>query len=314
MPLISKIQIPGNSTPYNLKDSRAAHGIKTVNSTSLEGSGNVEIPDDQMIWFGTCDTASGTASKTITLADSTDTFSLAQGHILRILFSNGNTTSNQVKFSCTGVFTDINAYSRNTSGTLTNLYARWQSGEVIDFIYDGTEFVMVDSNIATTTYYGLVQLSNSRTNTSTTLGMGISAFDTLVTNALNKEDIGTPYYSEPDDPEEFILADSNVKISLEVFGHVASLHGSIRNATSMTIGNSQYSLYSDMNVPIRYAPNQEINVIVPGSTYYVWLLTVMPEGTMESGQIKISRYRCTNSYPNINANQWLTFHTSWVFE
>lgn len=314
MATISKIKIPNDSTQYDLYDANAVHGIKTVNSQSLEGSGNIEIPDDQMIWFGTCDTASGTSSKAITLADSTDTFSLVQGHILRILFSNGNTTSNQVKFSCTGAFTNVNAYSVNTSGVLTNLYTRWQSGEVIDFIYDGTEFVMMDSNLATTTYYGLVKLSNSTSSTSTSLGLGISAFDSLVTLALNKEDMGTPYYSEPDYTENFVLADSNVKISLEVCGHVASLHGSIRNAKSMTINNTQMDLYNDMSVPIPYAPNQEINVIVPGSTYYVWLLSVIPTGTIEPGQIKISRYRCTNSYPSINANQWLTFHTAWIFE
>lgn len=308
MATISKIKIPNDSTQYDLYDANAVHGIKTVNSQSLRGSTDIHIPDDQMIWFGTCSTSASTATKTIVLADSTDTFNLVWGHILRVLFTYGNTTSSQVKFTCTGAFSNINAYSRDNTGTLVNLYYKWQAGEVIDFMYDGTQFVMMDSGLASTDSFGLVKLSSSTSSTSTVLGASISAFDSLVTSTNNKEDKGTPVdYSS--NSSYFYLYDDDILIHLNVYGHLACITGQCRVKTKITGSITQYDLIASSSIPIQYAPNHDVNVLMSGSTYNFWLLNVDTEG-----HVYFSRYRNTSSYQDAAAGQWVPFHAAWIWE
>lgn len=308
MPLISKIQIPGNSTPYNLKDSSAVHGIKTVNSTSLEGSGNVEIPDDQMIWFGTCSTSASTATKTIVLADSIDTFSLVPGHTLRILFSYGNTTSSQVKFTCTGAFTNINAYSAYDGTTYSNLYYMWQDNEVVDFVYDGTQFIMVDGAKANTSNYGLVKLTSSTSSSSTTLGTNIEAFSAAITKYQSRTQVYTPaayQYST-----SFTLYnDEYGEIIFRKYGHFAEISGWVKPKATIS-GSASLINITDVDIPSDYRPSQDINLIMAGSTYYIWLLRIRAE----DGLITFSRYRCTNSYASAGTSASLPFYASWIFE
>lgn len=51
----------------------------------------------------------------------------------------------------------------------------WQAGEVVEFVYDGTNYVMTKGGLGTTTYYGLVKLSSSTSSTSTSLAATPSA-------------------------------------------------------------------------------------------------------------------------------------------
>lgn len=309
MPLISKIQIPGNSTPYNLKDSRAVHGIKTVNSTSLEGSGNIDIPDDQMIWFATCSTSASTTTKTIVLADSIDTFSLVPGHTLRILFSYGNTTSSQVKFTCTGAFTDIKAYSVYCDGsTYSNLYYMWQANEVVDFVYDGTRFIMVDGAKADTGNYGLVKLTSSTSSSSTALGAHIGAFSAAVTKYQNRVQVYTPTVYQYN-TSYFTLYDTEYgEIIFRKYGHLAEISGWVKPKATIS-GSASLINITDVDIPSDYRPSQDINLIMAGSTYYIWLLRIGA-----NGYITFSRYRCTDSYASAGTSTSLPFHASWIFE
>ena len=305
---ISKIQIPGNSTPYDLYDSSAAHSLKTVNSNSLEGSGNVEIPDDQMIWFCTCSTSASTATKTIVFADDSATFSLVPGHTLRILFTYGNTTSSQVKFTCSGVFTDIDAYAVDSAVDYSNLYYMWRAKEVVDFVYDGAAFVMVDSGKADTTAYGLVKLSSSTTSTSSTVGANISAFDSLVGScSILMPKIAPTQYAV--NTSYFTLYDSDWgSVKLKIYGHLAEISGWVKPTVAIS-GSTTLIDIPTSYVPSDYRPSQDINLLMCGSTYYVWLLRIGADG-----RITFARYRCTDSYASAGTSTSLPFHASWLFE
>ena len=45
----------------------------------------------------------------------------------------------------------------------------WQAGAVVEFVYDGSYWLIANGSTATTSYYGLTKLSSSVSSTSTTL-------------------------------------------------------------------------------------------------------------------------------------------------
>jgi hypothetical protein len=69
----------------------------------------------------------------------------------------------------------------------------WSAGEVLDFVYDGTNWVAVDGAIATTTYYGVTKLSSSTTSSSASMAATPAAVSAALTEAKAYTDtaIGT---------------------------------------------------------------------------------------------------------------------------
>ena len=117
------------------------------------------------IWYATCSTAADTAAKVATT--SSGDFVLATGNMVRVKFTNANTFDGTATLSVDGkTAKNISPYGTNT----TSRYF-WNSGEVVDFVYDGSRFNMVEKRAATTTYYGPTKLATSAvsTNTSTAL-------------------------------------------------------------------------------------------------------------------------------------------------
>ena len=145
---ISKILLP-DGNEYNIKDILARTG--------------------QKIYYATCDTAASTAGK-IALTVNND-FKLETGAMVRVKFANNDT------YNGTSTLKVDNADAINiirVGATIKNRYY-WLAGEVVDFIYDGTNFVMLEGGIATTTYYGMTKLSSSISSTSTALAATPSA-------------------------------------------------------------------------------------------------------------------------------------------
>lgn len=145
---ISKILLP-DGNEYNIKDILARTG--------------------QKIYYATCDTAASTAGK-IALTVNND-FKLETGAMVRVKFANNDT------YNGTSTLKVDNADAINiirVGTTIKNRYY-WLAGEVVDFIYDGTNFVMLEGGVATTTYYGMTKLSSSISSTSTALAATPSA-------------------------------------------------------------------------------------------------------------------------------------------
>ena len=56
-------------------------------------------------------------------------------------------------------------------GTTKAARYEWQAGEIVEFIYNGTAWQIVDAGWATTTYYGFTKLATGATSTSESYAM-----------------------------------------------------------------------------------------------------------------------------------------------
>lgn len=59
---------------------------------------------------------------------------------------------------------------RRASATNAARY-EWVAGEVLNLVYDGANWVIIDGGFATTTYYGVTKLATSATSTSGSLAL-----------------------------------------------------------------------------------------------------------------------------------------------
>ena len=111
-------------------------------------------------WYATCGTASGTGAKTATSA--TGDFVLATGAMVRVLFSSSNTAANPTISIDGSTAKNI----RPVSGA-SGMDYMWKAGEVIDIVYDGSNFVMTKGGKADTSFYGITKLDSSTNSTAT---------------------------------------------------------------------------------------------------------------------------------------------------
>ena len=102
-----------------------ADTLSTVNTKVINTTG-----------FATCSTAAGTAAKTATVAG----FALVTGASVKIKFANTNTaTSPSLNVNGTGAKA-IKMYGTTAAGT--NPSTSWNAGEVVELVYDGTNWLM----------------------------------------------------------------------------------------------------------------------------------------------------------------------------
>lgn len=104
------------------------------------------------IFFGTCDTAAATADKIVTCSDFTEN-DIVAGTNLFVKFDNTNTSST-VTLTINGTTTK-NATNNGATTTGFNNYYTWVAGQVVQFIYDGTNWQIVAPRKATTDYGGI---------------------------------------------------------------------------------------------------------------------------------------------------------------
>lgn len=144
---LSKIMLPDGTT-YDICDATARASIK-----------------GERMWYGTCATGAGTQNKVVT-TNSGD-FVLEVGSMVRVKFKNAFAYNGTSRLNVDGTG-NIDIARVSTTET-TRYYV--SAGEVIDFVYDGTDFVMSRTGTATTTYYGLAKLATSAASTSTSLAL-----------------------------------------------------------------------------------------------------------------------------------------------
>lgn len=126
------------------------------------------------MWYGTSGTSVSTAAKVATTT--TGDFVLETGNMVRVKFTNANSYNGTATLNVDG--TGAKSIAR-VGTTLTTRYY-WTAGEVVDFVYDGTNYVMSNKGTATTTYYGLVKLTTTATSASTSLVPTASCVDAKI--------------------------------------------------------------------------------------------------------------------------------------
>lgn len=147
-----------------------AAGVRTL-GTSQGGNMNGEG-----IYYGTCSTGASTQAKTATVEGVTEYY---EGLNLRIKFSSNQTYNGVPTLNVNGLGA-VNI--RRVSGTNAARY-EWVAGEVLDLIYDGTYFVLINGGFATTTYYGAAKLSSTMA-TSTGYAATPNLINTFATNTV----------------------------------------------------------------------------------------------------------------------------------
>lgn len=150
----------------NLLTGFTAHG---ADGESLMGTYQAPTITGQKIYYATCDTAAATAAKVATTTNGD--FVLQTGAMVRVKFTNADTYNGTSTLNVDST----NAINIVRVGTTVKARYYWLAGEVVDFVYDGTNFVMLEGGIATTTYYGITKLSSSISSTSTALAATPSA-------------------------------------------------------------------------------------------------------------------------------------------
>lgn len=88
-------------------------------------------------WYGTCDTVSDTAIKIVTTINGD--FELRQGSTCKILFQYENTNTSGILLNIDGT----GEHSLLSSGQVGNQQLYWLSGQVIEVLYDGTQFQII---------------------------------------------------------------------------------------------------------------------------------------------------------------------------
>lgn len=119
----------------NSSGSSNLYTARTVDGVSFDGSANVTH-------YGTCYTDSGTVEKIVSVTG----FVLETGARVTVNFSESNTAANPTLNVHSGnAYTGAKAimYRGTSSVSGSSDYYRWQAGDIIDFIYDGTNWVMV---------------------------------------------------------------------------------------------------------------------------------------------------------------------------
>ena len=175
--------------------------IKTINGTSVLGSGDIAVGGDsnvqsdwneadstddayiknkptiptKNIWYGTCSTASSTFIKTVTTTSGD--FTLATGNIVVVKFVHEcSDSSGSTNLNVDGTGSKFVAFA-GTTGTS----GLWRDGEVVEFVYDGSNFVITEGGHASTSYWGVTKLSSSVSSTA----QGLSATPYAVKQAYD---------------------------------------------------------------------------------------------------------------------------------
>ena len=114
-------------------------------------------------YYGTCVTGASTAAKVVVCED----FVLEEGAVIYVKFTNAQTYNGTATLNVNG--TGAKDIARVGTTKTTRYY--WSAGELIGFVYDGTNYLMMERGTATTSYYGLTKLATSATSTADTAAL-----------------------------------------------------------------------------------------------------------------------------------------------
>ena len=211
---------------------------RTVDGVSFDGSANVTHYD-------TCYTASDTAEKTVSVKG----FVLETGARVTVNFLESNTAANPTLNVHNGsAYTGAKAimYRGTSSVSGSSDYYRWQAGDIVDFIYDGTNWVMVGwqtyayhAESATSSTYATC-LSYSTTNLLTASDAStVTSSATIRPSSDGGSSLGNPSYKWGAVYANFI-GSSIYPVST---AYINAMQGTASKATSDASGNIITSTY-----------------------------------------------------------------------
>lgn len=140
------------------------HTAVEIDGVSFDGSADITH-------YGTCTTAAATKAKVAACAG----FKLVTGARIHVKFTNAQTYNGQVTLNVNST----GAKNVCQRGTTAAVRYEWNAGEVVGFIYDGTNWIIENGGVATGTYYGKTKLNASLSSTSTVLAATPSAVNAL---------------------------------------------------------------------------------------------------------------------------------------
>ena len=214
---------------------------RTVDGVSFDGSANVTHYD-------TCYTASSTAEKTVTVTG----FVLETGARVTVKFSKSNTAANPTLNVHNGsAYTGAKAimYRGTSSVSDSSDYYRWQDGDIVDFVYDGTNWVMVGwqtytyhaesaTSATSSTYATYLRYSTTNlltaSNTST-----VTSSATIRPSSNGGSSLGSPGYKWGTVYANFI-GSSDYPVTK---AYITDMQGTASKATSDASGNIIKSTY-----------------------------------------------------------------------
>lgn len=134
------------------------------------------VQNELLNHYGTSSTSAGTTAKIATTIGGH--FKKSNGNSVKIRFTYRNTVNNIT----------LNVDSTGASNVImgindSNVAYMWVANSVVEFVFDGTNYCMVDRFIGDTANYGLTKLVDSVTNTSTLYAATPNAVNTAYTRA-----------------------------------------------------------------------------------------------------------------------------------
>lgn len=140
----------------DVSDVKAGETFHSRSGAQLTGT---MVTSPKNIWYGTCLTEYNVADKVVTTT--TGDFVLAEGNMIRVRFR----ASMQTAWATLSIDGSTAKRINYEEGMSAPAYY-WAAGEVIDFVYDGTAFIMSDGSRANTVFYGITKLSSLVSSTS----------------------------------------------------------------------------------------------------------------------------------------------------
>lgn len=177
----------GTETLIDLTDDTAtevdvASGKKFHLANGVQATGTASVGGTQNTWYGTCPTGATAQTKVVTTISGD--FSLTTGSMVRVKFTNAQSYNGGIKLDVDGT----GAHNVMRQGTTVTVRYFYLAGEVVDFVFDGTNYIAVNEGIATTTYYGVTKLSSATNSTSAAMAATPSAVKAAYDHASSKQD------------------------------------------------------------------------------------------------------------------------------
>ena len=177
----------GTETLIDLTDDTAtevdvASGKKFHLANGVQATGTASVGGTQNTWYGTCPTGATAQTKVVTTISGD--FSLTTGSMVRVKFTNAQSYNGGIKLNVDGTGA-INVMRQGTTATAQYFF---DSGEVVDFVYDGTNYIAVNEGIASRAYYGVTKLSSATNSTSVAMAATPAAVKAAYDLASSKQD------------------------------------------------------------------------------------------------------------------------------
>ena len=225
----------------NSSGSSNLYTARTVDGVYFDGSANVTH-------YCTCDTDSGTVEKIVSVTG----FVLETGARVTVNFLESNTAVDPTLNVHSGnAYTGAKAimYRGTSSVSDSSNYYRWQAGDIIDFIYDGTNWVMVGwqtyayhaesaTSASTSTYATCLRCSTTNLLTASDTST-VTSSATIRPYSNGESSLGSPSYKWGAVYANFI-GSSYYPVNT---AYIETMQGTASKATSDASGNTITSTY-----------------------------------------------------------------------